>query len=150
MGHLTVLLGLSFIAGFLGTIAMTISQEIEIRFITKRSISFSPAIAFFKIFNLDFESLNKRHKIIASYVVHFVYGIVWGFPLAFLYYYGLIKPVFLSALYLTIVLVQGWVVLKILHVTDFPWTWGYKAVLTELIHKTIYTVSATCVFMLLL
>ena len=83
-----ILLVPSLIAAFLGTLFMTLSQEIEIR-INERPISHTPAMAAFKVLHLNFDSLGEREKNIASYVVHFVYGTLWGFPIALLFYIGI-------------------------------------------------------------
>jgi hypothetical protein len=138
----------SFAAGFIGSLFMTVSQEIDLRFINKRPISFSPVLALFKIFKLDFEVLSKKEKIIASYVVHFIYGTVWGFPLAIFYFFGYKDLIVIGIFYFLIVLIQGWIVIWALGISGPPWTWGYKAVFSEIIHKIIYTISVIASFVL--
>ena len=136
------LLLLSFAAAFFGTVAMTVSQEIEIR-INKRPISYTPALAVFRILHLDFDRLSTRMKGVASYAVHFAYGTVWGFPLAFMNF----ASIWLTILtFWIIVVIQGWIILPILGIAGPFWTWGLKAVITEMIHKFIYAVTTVLFF----
>lgn len=146
---ITALFILSFIAAFGGTVLMTLSQEIEIR-LNKRPISHTPAIAVFKILHLDFERLSERMKGVASYVVHFGYGTVWGFPLAILYLLNVVDFWPLLIIHYVIVLLQGWIVVPLLGIAGPPWTWGWKPVLTEAGHKVIYSVATTLIFLTLL
>ena len=145
----TGLLALSIGAGFVGTAAMTISQEVELRFISKRPISFSPAIALFKLLKLDFEKLSQRAKVFSSYAVHFTYGTTWGFPLALFYFFNYTGIIAVGISYLLIVLIQGWITVWLLGIAGPPWTWGGKAVLFEIIHKTVYTAFVMLSFILL-
>ena len=86
---LIYVLSLAFIAGFLGTCVMTVGQEIDLRFFSKRPISFSPAIGFSRVMRIDFDSLNRSKQILLSYLVHLAYGTLWGFPLALCYYFDI-------------------------------------------------------------
>lgn len=144
------LLKLSLIAGFIGSFFMTISQEVDLRVINKRPVSFSPALAFFKIIRLDFEKLAPQSKVFASYAIHFVYGTVWGFPLALFYFFWDLDAVLVGAIYFLIVLSQGWIVLGVLGIAGPPWTWGYRVVLSDIAHKVVYTIFVSISFMLLL
>ena len=148
MGIVTLFVA-SFIAGFLGTIVMTVGQEIQIR-ITKRPISFTPAIAFFKLFRLDFDALSNRAKGVASYAVHFVYGTVWGFPLALLYLVGFTGFIPTLIVYFLIVWVQGFITVWLLRIAGPPWTWGFKANLTEFFFKALYAIATLSFFLILL
>jgi len=140
---------ISFIAGFLGTVVMTAGQEIQIR-ITKRPISYTPAIAFFKIFRLDFDALGNRAKGVASYAVHFAYGTAWGFPLALLYLAGFTDFIPTLIAYFLIVWIQGLVIVPLLGIAGPPWTWGLKANLFEVFFKALYTTAGLIFFMILL
>ena len=144
-----ILLIPSFIAAFLGTIFMTLSQEIEIR-INQRPISHIPAIAVFKLLHLNFDVLSVRGKNIFSYVVHFAYGTFWGFPLAVFFFFGVTTFGKLLLFQYIIVLLQGWIVLPLLGIAGPPWTWGWKPVLTEMFHKIIYTFAMVFFFFTLL
>jgi len=146
---IVVLFIASFIAGFLGTVVMTVGQEIQIR-ITKRPISYTPAIAFFKIFRLDFDTLSSRVKGIASYAVHFVYGTVWGFPLALLYFFGFTEFIPILIVYFLIVWAQGLITVWALRIAGPPWTWGLKANLMEFFFKALYATASLSFFVILL
>ena len=139
----------SLIAAFFGTIAMTLSQEIEMR-INNRPISHSPAIAAFKVLHLNFDALSARLKNIASYVVHFSYGTLWGFPIALFFLFGVTTFWKLFILQYVVVLLQGWIVIPLLGIAGPPWTWGWKPVLTEMFHKIIYTFVTVFFFFMIL
>lgn len=144
MGVITILI-FSFFAGFLGTIVMTFGQEIEIR-INKRPISYSPAIAVFKILHLDFDALSLKTKVVLSYLVHFAYGTFWGFPLTVFYFLEITNFFIIVPIYFFIVLTQGWIVLPLLGIVGPPWAWGWKSVVTEMIHKVVFSVATTLIF----
>ncbi|MAF59427.1 MAG: hypothetical protein QF858_01635 [Candidatus Pacebacteria bacterium] len=139
------LLILSFVAAFFGTIVMTVGQEIEIR-IKKRPISYTLAIAIFKILRLDFNKLNKGMKIVSSYIVHFAYGTALGFPLAFFEYFGFMDFYIVLIVYFLIVWIQGLIVVPLLGIAGSPWTWGLKPVLTEMVHKFVYSIATLIIF----
>ena len=142
------LFAVSFIAGFLGTVVMTVGQEIQIR-ITKRPISYTPALAFFKIFRLDFDALSSRAKGVASYAVHFVYGTVWGFPLAILYLTGFTDFIPTLIAYFLVVWIQGLITVWLLRIAGPPWTWGLRANLMEFFFKALYAPAGLRSFMIL-
>jgi len=144
-----ILFAFSFIAAFLGTVVMTVGQEIELR-INKRPISYTPALAVFKILRLDFERLSEKAKIFTSYLVHFGYGTFFGFPLVLLYLFGVTGFWTVTISYFFIVWIQGLIVIPLLGVAPPPWTWGTKAILTEIVHKAIYALATTAVFFVLL
>ena len=143
------LFAVSFIAGFLGTVVMTVGQEIQIR-ITKRPISYTPAIAFFKVFRLDFDALGNRAKGVASYAVHFAYGTFWGFPLALFYLAGFIDFIPMLIVYFLIVWIQGFITISLLRIAGPPWTWGLKKNLIEFFFKALYTTASLSFFLILL
>lgn len=149
MNSILVLFVFSFIAAFFGTVAMTVSQEIEIR-LNRRPISYTPAIAVFNLLGLDFDRLEERLKGIASYAVHFAYGTVWGFPLVFFVIFDVTNAVLILVLYYIVILLQGWITLPLLGIAGPPWTWGLKPLLTEAFHKLIYSLATFYSFTLLL
>jgi len=140
---------LSFLAAFIGTLAMTLGQEIELR-VNKRPISHTPAIAVFKILRLNFERLGGRMKLLIGYLVHFGYGTFLGFPLALFYLFDFVifNPVLL--IYYIVVLLQGWIILPLLGISGPVWSWGLKPVLTEMAHKAIYSLVTVIAFFALL
>ena len=119
--QVVTLLALSFLAAFLGTIVMSVGQEIELR-INKRPVSYTPAIAVFNLLRLDFERLSKRIKAFVSYLVHFGYGTFWGFPLALLYLFGVTGFWTVTISYFFIIWIQGLIVVPLLGSTGLPWS----------------------------
>lgn len=138
----------SFAAGFLGTIVMTIGQEIHIR-ITGRPVSYTPALAFFRLFRLDFNILSRRAKDVTNYAVHFFYGTVWGFPLAFLHLAQFTDFIQILAVYFLIVWIQGLVVVSTLGGASLPWTWGLKENLTKFFFNALYATASLSFFVML-
>ena len=74
LGELGSAIGKGLIAGFAGTIAITVSQMIEMR-ITKRKASNAPAKAVKKTLHIEATPGNKEEF---SNEVHWVYGTSWG------------------------------------------------------------------------
>lgn len=143
--ELIVLLTKSFIAAFFGTVAMTAGQEIELR-INKRPISHTPALAVFNLLHLDFERLSEWDKTFMSYLVHFGYGTFLGFPLVLFYFFGVTGFWTIVISYFFIVWIQGLIVVSFLVTTSPPWSWGTKVILTEMMHKAVYTLATTVAF----
>ena len=73
-GKLGAAIGKGLIAGLAGTLAMTVSQMIEMK-ITKRKPSTAPADAVKKALHIIPEPGNKKTF---SNEVHYVYGTSWG------------------------------------------------------------------------
>ena len=143
------LLILSFVAAFGGTLTMTLSQEIEMR-INRRPVSFTPALAVFKILRLNFDVLSSRMKTFWSYTVHFVYGTFLGFPLALLYFFNVTNFVSVLVIYFLIIWIQGLIIIPLLGIAGPPWTWGVQPILTEIFHKTVYAFSTVIFFIFLM
>jgi len=146
---LTLLFAFGFGAAFLGTVAMTISQEIEI-YVNKRPISYSPAIAVFKILRLNFDNVSLKMKGVYSYLVHFIYGTFFGFLLPILLLLNVTNVVIAVILFYVIIVLQGWIVIPLVGAGGPVWTWGWKAVSTEAFHKGVYTLATFYFFTLLL
>lgn len=138
-----------FLAAFLGTAVMTVGQEIEIR-MSRRSISHVPAVAICKIFKFNFDKLSKIEKTIASYTVHFAYGTAFGLLLTLLYLIGFRSFGAIGIIYFLVVWIQGLIVVPLLGVCGPPWTWGSEVLITEFVHKAIYAVTTTAIFLSLL
>ena len=102
----------SLIAGFLGTVIMTLTQFIEI-FITKRKASNSPALAFSKIFGIDFDKLSEKSKTTLTYVLHFSYGTGLSLVVYVLYLLGIQSTIYLMIVYSAIKVVQTWIVIPL-------------------------------------
>ncbi|WP_234733582.1 hypothetical protein [Tellurirhabdus bombi] len=77
MKELGTAIGVGILAGFAGTVAITISQMIEMQ-ITKRPASTVPADAVSKV--LDVKPVRKAKKEQVSQEIHWTYGTAWGIP----------------------------------------------------------------------
>ncbi|HEC30669.1 MAG TPA: hypothetical protein ENI66_01490 [Candidatus Yonathbacteria bacterium] len=129
-------------AGFLGTIVMTLGQVFEMR-ITGRSISFSPAIGFSKVFGINFDVLTERNKTTLNYIAHFLYGTVWAIPFTLLLLAGFTNYLSMLLMYFIVVWAQGMVVLPLFGATPPPWKWGIKSLSKDGMHHFIYALTTS-------
>ena len=146
---MTLMLINALIAGFLGTVLMTISQYIEI-FITKRQVSNSPAMAFSKVFKIDFNKLSGKAKTILTYAVHFGYGTIWALAVYVLYLMGIQNMVVLTIIYFSIIVVQGWIIIPLTGVGPMFWKLGVNSILIDSFQKFILTFSTVFIFLALI
>jgi len=137
------------IAGFLGTLVMTVSQLIDI-FITKRKASNSPALAFSKIFGINFKKLSGKAKTTLTYAVHFAYGTVWALAVYVLYLLGIQNTIYLIIIYFLITTVQGWIVVPLLKIGPHVWKWGISSILSDAFHHLVLAVSTVLIFIALI
>lgn len=144
-----VLLLVSFAAGFLGTVIMTVVQLLEIE-LTKRPSSYVPALAFAKVFRFDLEKLSEISKDILNYAAHFAFGTFWGFPLAFFIFLGFVNFIPVLILYFLIVWTQGWVVLWALRFAPPIWRWKTRSIFVDGFHHFIYALSTVLFFLFIL
>lgn len=79
-GKLGNAIGRGLIAGLAGTLAITISQIIEMK-ITKRPPSFAPADAASKALSIEAATREEREKF--SNEVHWTYGTTGVFPVGY-------------------------------------------------------------------
>ena len=139
----------AFIAGFLGTVVMTITQLIEI-FITKRKSSNSPALAFSKIFGIDFDKLPEKSKTTLTYVLHFSYGTGLALVVYVLYLLGLQNTTHLAIAYSIITVVQTWIVIPLVGIGPAFWKWGAMGILKDAFHHIVLAISTVLIFMALI
>ncbi len=74
-GNIAFALGKGLVAGLAGTVAITVSQMIEMK-ISKRESSDTPAKAVNKV--LHVKATDEEHKEEFIQQVHFTYGTAWG------------------------------------------------------------------------
>ena len=138
---------LSLIAGFLGTVVMTISQFIEIGF-TKRSSSFTPAMITSRLLGINFERLSEKAKVALNYATHFGYGTLLGVLVPLLLYalgsQGATMVIIINAL---IVWVQGLIVVPVLGSLPPPWQWGTKWVIIDAFHHFVLGASTAVIYL---
>ncbi|UFH51922.1 hypothetical protein [Spirosoma sp. KNUC1025] len=70
-------IGVGILSGLAGTVAITLSQLIEMR-LTKRRPSTTPVDAVTKV--LDVKAIKKDKKEEVSQKIHWTYGTIWGVP----------------------------------------------------------------------
>ena len=75
--NLGLVIGVGVLAGLAGTVAITISQTIEMA-LTKRPPSTTPVDAVSKV--LDVKAVKKKKKEKVSQEIHWTYGTIWGIP----------------------------------------------------------------------
>jgi len=145
--------GKGLIAGFVGTVAMTIASTIEMK-VRKRPPSTAPADAAGKV--LQVAPRNETGKQRFSNLVHYAYGTGWGLARAALGAAlcaaggrrgrrSLIAPL---AFFATV-----WgaelVMLPRLGVAKPFWRWGAKAVALDALHHGVYTAATDGAYRLL-
>lgn len=137
----------AIVAGFLGTVVMTIGQFIEIT-ITHRDSSFTPAIIFSRIFRLDFNKLSQRQKGLLNYVSHFGYGAFLGifFPL---FAFVISNKFFLFLGYALFIWIQGLITVNTFGGVEPFWRWGGKWIFIDAFHHAILAVSTGFFFFLI-
>ena len=138
----------AFVAGFLGTVCMTISQLIEIR-ITKRAASFTPAIIISRIFRIPFAALPEQAKMRLNWAVHVGYGTLLGLTVPILLLIGVKKPMLLYLATFAFVWGQGLVVVPILGGHPPPWRWGPKWIFIDAFHHAVLAIGSVLFYLLL-
>lgn len=139
-----IIIVITLVAGFLGTIVMTLGQVFEMR-LTGRTGSFSPAIAFSKVFGIDFEALTEKNKTVLNYGAHFLYGTVWAVPFVLLLLAGFTNYLSMLLVYFLIVWVQGMLVVPLLGIAPPPWRWGVGSLSKDGMHHLIYALATSLV-----
>jgi len=141
LGELGAAIGKGLIAGFAGTIAITISQMIEMR-ITKRKASNAPAKAVEKALHIEATPGNKEEF---SNEVHWVYGTSWGVMRGLLSMAGLkgfaATSFHLASIWGTAVNIQ-----PKLDIAPPLSEWEPKDIAIDILHHAVYAIVAGLVF----
>lgn len=141
IGALGAAIGKGLIAGLAGTVAITISQAIEMK-ITQRKASKAPARAVEKLFDIGPDPGTEDHL---SKKVHWTYGTCWGTARGILSLCGLngfaATAAHFAAVYGTALTVETQ--LNIAPPLD---EWEYKEFATGIIHHAVYAVVAGLVY----
>lgn len=130
----------ALLAGFVGTLVMTLAQWVEM-IATKRTSSTTPAQAFCKIFKIDFEKLSEKAKTRLTYAIHFLYGTVWGLLLVALSLLNIENMMTVLLIYFLVIWLQGLVVYKAFDIAPWFWTWGLAANFKEVFFKIVLAAS---------
>lgn len=138
-------IGRGLMAGFAGTVAITVSQLIEMK-ITHRRPSTAPAKAVEKTLHVGPVGGNTEKQF--SQEVHWTYGTLWGVVRGLISLTGLKGWAATSAHFAAICSVA---MLAVPEITDgTPATeWAAKDIAKELLHHAVYAVAAGMVYELL-
>src|SRR5664280_1998490 len=141
LGQLGAAIGKGLIAGFAGTIAITISQMIEMR-ITKRKASNAPAKAVKKTLHIEATPGNKEEF---SNEVHWVYGTSWGVMRGLLSIAG-IKGFTATSLHLASIWGTAVNIQPKLDIAPPLSEWEPKDIAIDILHHAVYAIAAGLVF----
>lgn len=133
-------LGASIIAGFAGTVAITVSQMIEMQ-ITKRKAGVGPANAVEKTLHILPKPGTKKKL---ANEIHWVYGTLWGLVHGLLSAFGINKWL-ATGIHYTAITGTGMAVAPLegqSPVTD----WRAGEIAVDMIHHAVYAITVGCVF----
>jgi hypothetical protein len=135
-------IGKGLMAGAAGTLAITISQMIEMK-ITKRKPSTAPADAAEKV--LDVKPITEEDKSKFSQEVHWAYGTSWGVPRGILSLLG-IKGLPATAIHFATIYSTALIMPSSLKVAPPLKEWSAKEFAIDALHHAVYAIAAGLVF----
>lgn len=141
LGELGAAIGKGLIAGFAGTIAITISQAIEMK-ITNRKSSNAPAKAVKKALQIEALPGSKEEF---SNEVHWVYGTSWGVMRGLLSMAG-ITGFAATALHMAAVWGTAVNIQPRLDIAPPLSEWKPKDIAIDLLHHAVYAIAAGLVY----
>lgn len=134
-GKIALALGKGIIAGLAGTLAITVSQAIEMQ-ITNRKPSTAPADAASKV--LDVKAVSKEKKEKLANEVHWAYGTIWGIARGLLDLTGLKgNPATLS--HFVAIWITAMIMPPKLGISPPVTEWKPKEIATDGIHHLVYS-----------
>lgn len=142
LGKVALALGKGIIAGLAGTVAITLSQMIEMK-ITGRKPSNTPAQAVNKVLNV--EATDEAHQKAFVQEVHWTYGTLWGLGRSALDLAG-VKGWAASAAHFAAVWSTELIMLPSLHVSKPPTEWGPSQLLKDATNHLVYAIAAGLVY----
>ena len=134
--------GKGLLAGAAGTLAITLSQMIEMK-ITKRKPSDAPAEAAEKVLDLQPETKEEKKKL--SQEVHWAYGTLWGLSRSVMSLIGL-KGIPATAIHFGTIYSAALIVPSSLSVAPPLKEWKAKEFMIDALHHAVYAVAAGLVF----
>lgn len=142
ISHFSGDIGRGLIAGFAGTIAITISQMIEMK-ITKRQQSNTPVEAAGKVIGFEPKAEEEKEKL--SNKVHFAYGTVWGEGRALFSALGL-TGMLATLAHFAAVWSTAMIMLPSLKVAPPVKQWGLKSIIIDGLHHGVYALTAGFIY----
>lgn len=140
-------IGRGLVAGFAGTVAMTIASTIEMK-LRRRPPSTTPAAAAGKV--LGVQPRDPAGKQRFSNLVHFGYGTSWGLGRAavggVLCALGVRRAVAAPLAHFAAVWGAALVMLPALGVSPPPWRWGAKAIAIDAFHHGVYAAATDAAY----
>ena len=133
-------IGVGLIAGMAGTVAITVSQMIEMR-ITNRKAGLGPANAVGKTLDIQAKP-GSKHRFATE--IHWVYGTLWGVLRGLLGVAGA-GSLAASAAHFTAVTTAG-MAMAPLEGQPPVTEWNAKEVAIDLLHHAVYAAVVGCVF----
>ncbi len=136
------------IAGFAGTVAMTLSELAEL-WGSGRPLGFTAGRGAAFVLGFDFEKLDDYKKAILNNVVRWAYGMLWGAPFVFV---SLFEPDIVRAAgtYFLIVWGQAAILLPIFGITPPVWDGGVSRMIASAAHHAVYAAVVAVVARFLL
>ncbi len=142
LSHVGTAIGIGLMAGFAGTIAMTLSQMIEMK-ISGRKSSDTPANAVREVFDIKPVTESKSKEV--SEEIHWMYGTSLGVVRGAISLFGL-KGLMANSMHFTIIWVGQLIMLPSLRVATPVTREKPSAVLIDAMHHMVYAITAGCVF----
>jgi hypothetical protein len=143
LGGLGALIGRGFVAGAIGTAAMTVSSTAEMK-LRGREASTAPADAAAKLLGIE-GFCDDATKSRFSNAVRWVYGSSWGVPRALLDAAGL-SPAAATAAHGGALWGSEQVMLPALGVAPPLWAWGATQVAIDAVHHVVYAVATSVAY----
>lgn len=135
-------IGKGLIAGAAGTLAITLSQMIEMK-ITKRKPSETPAEAAEKVLEIKPETEEDKQQF--SQMVHWTYGTSWGIMRSVLSLLGL-NGLPATAIHFATIYSTALIMPSSLKVAPPLKEWNAKEFVTDALHHAVYVIVAGLVF----
>lgn len=137
-GDIALALGKGIIAGLAGTVAITVSQMIEMK-LTGREPSDTPADAVEKVLDIEPTTEEKKEKLVQE--VHWTYGIMWGLGRSVIDLIG-IKGI--PAMLTHFGALWGTAMVMLPSIEEAPpvTEWGAKEIAKDGLHHLVYAVAA--------
>ena len=141
-GKLGSAIGKGLLAGAAGTLAITISQMIEMK-ITKREPSDEPAEAAEKVLHITPDTAADEKKL--SQEVHWLYGSAWGVPRGILSLTGL-NSLSATGIHFATIYTSALLMPPALKIAPPLKEWSAKEILIDALHHAVYAVAAGLVY----
>lgn len=142
IGNVGSAIGKGLIAGAAGTLAITISQMIEMK-ITGRQPSMAPADAASKVLEIKPETEEDKEQF--SQQIHWSYGTSWGIARGIMGLLGL-NGLPATALHFGTIYTTALIMEPGLKVAPPVKEWGAKSIAVDALHHAVYAVVAGLVY----